>query len=205
VTTRFDLSRETVFTQTTQHFFSTVQGRVSRWFVFKPILQFWYILEALGTEMFDIFYDILEYFVAICFISRQFGNSLKYPDFGTLCQEKSGNPGPKMHLKTELSGLTRKKSIGADFHFQILKNAFLPLMCIISPVHSILISMNSFDSLCTYSPDREGYHRSAFGTRVARFFLVKTYHNVKNIPNNKKYIKNNYKLYQTAINYSKWQ
>jgi hypothetical protein len=34
--------------------------------------------------------------VAICFISRQFGkcfgDSLKYPDFGILFEEKSGNP-----------------------------------------------------------------------------------------------------------------
>jgi hypothetical protein len=37
------------------------------------------------------------YFMTVCFISWQFGicfgNLLKYPHFGILCQEKSGNPG----------------------------------------------------------------------------------------------------------------
>jgi hypothetical protein len=36
-----------------------------------------------------------------------------------------------------------------------------------------------------------------FLTRVARFFLVQTCQNDKNIPND-------HKLYQTAINYTKW-
>jgi TPR repeat protein len=35
------------------------------------------------------------------------------------------------------------------------------------------------------------------GFRAARFFLVQTYQNGKNIPND-------HKLYQTAINYTKW-
>jgi choline/glycine/proline betaine transport protein len=37
-----------------------------------------------------------------------------------------------------------------------------------------------------------------FGVRVARFFLVQTYQN------GKKYIPNDLKLYQKAVNYTKW-
>jgi hypothetical protein len=49
--------------------------------------KFRYILLSFG---------IPTHVVAICFISRQFGkcfgDSLKYPDFGILFEEKSGNP-----------------------------------------------------------------------------------------------------------------
>jgi hypothetical protein len=64
--------------------------RVARWFVFKPNPQ---LLKPFERKS---FYDHLVYFAAICFISWQlgicFGNSLKYPHFGILCQDKSGNP-----------------------------------------------------------------------------------------------------------------
>jgi hypothetical protein len=84
-----------------------LQGCQMVCFQTKPV-QFWYILEALWTGNFDIFYNHLVYilcghllyFMAIWymfwqFISWQFGkcfdNSLKCPTFGILCQEKSGN------------------------------------------------------------------------------------------------------------------
>jgi hypothetical protein len=58
-------------------------------------------LEALWTVIFDIFYDHLEYFVAVCFISWQFGICCgnlscivticySIPIFGS--KKKSGNP-----------------------------------------------------------------------------------------------------------------
>jgi hypothetical protein len=48
-----------------------VLARVARWFIFKPNPQFWYILEDLWMDNFDIFYGHLGYFVAICFILWQ--------------------------------------------------------------------------------------------------------------------------------------
>jgi hypothetical protein len=63
----------------------------------KQNRQFWYSLEALWTENFDIFNDHLVYFVAICFIAWQFGkcmgNSLKYRHLGIcIVSKKSGKP-----------------------------------------------------------------------------------------------------------------
>jgi hypothetical protein len=59
--------------------------------------QFWPILESLGFEHFDIFYDHLVYFLVIRFILWHFGiffySLLYFPNFGILNQEKSGNLG----------------------------------------------------------------------------------------------------------------
>jgi hypothetical protein len=51
----------------------------------------------------------------------------------------------------------------------------------------------------TKSRDENGGNQVSDSTeaRVARFFMVQTYQNGKNIPND-------HKLYQTAINYTKW-
>jgi hypothetical protein len=48
-------------------------------------LAVWYMFWQFG-----IYFGSLVYVLAIWYI---FGNSLKYPHFGILCQEKSGNPG----------------------------------------------------------------------------------------------------------------
>jgi hypothetical protein len=75
-----------------------VPCRVARWFVFKAKIQiwvnfggswngrWWYILWTLGP-----FYGLLLYFMDIWFIVR--GNLVYFSRFGTLYQEKSGNPG----------------------------------------------------------------------------------------------------------------
>jgi hypothetical protein len=56
--------------------------------------RFW---EPLKWKILIDFYDHLVHFVPICFILWQlgisYGHLLYYPDFGTLCKEKSGNPG----------------------------------------------------------------------------------------------------------------
>jgi hypothetical protein len=47
-------------------------------------------------EIFDIFYDNLVYFVVICKFFLYFAAICDiFPNFGTLHQEKSGNPGLK--------------------------------------------------------------------------------------------------------------
>jgi hypothetical protein len=80
--------------------FQAVVSRIARLFIFKPNPNFGTFLKPL--EHFDIFYDHMVYFVAICFILWQFGicygNSLYYPHFGILHQEKSGNPGRERPL-----------------------------------------------------------------------------------------------------------
>jgi hypothetical protein len=40
--------------------------------------------------------------------------------------------------------------------------------------------------------------------RVARFFVVQTYQNGKDVPNDHTLIPNGHKLYQMAVKYSKW-
>jgi hypothetical protein len=69
---------------------------------------FWMHFER---KIFDTFYDHLVHFVAICFIPWQLGilsgNSLKYPHFGILCQEKSGNPGKRAFLYFSFSFISR--------------------------------------------------------------------------------------------------
>jgi hypothetical protein len=58
--------------------------------------QFWYNLEGLWPDNFDIFHDHSVFFVAIYFILWPFGiccaHLLYYPHFGKLYQGKSGNP-----------------------------------------------------------------------------------------------------------------
>jgi hypothetical protein len=49
----------------------------------------------------------------------------------------------------------------------------------------------------TFKKGFSTYERVGATTMVARFFLVQTYQNKKNIPND-------HKLYQTAINHTKW-
>jgi hypothetical protein len=83
--------------------------RVAKWLVFIPnppeFGTFW---TPVLTENFDIFYDHLVYFVSILIyfmaIWYTFGNSLKYPHFGILCQEQSGNPGLDKNLGDGLDG-----------------------------------------------------------------------------------------------------
>jgi hypothetical protein len=58
--------------------------------------QFGYILEGLEMENVGIFYGHLEYFTAMCYILWPFENLVViwyiFPRFGTVCQQKSGNP-----------------------------------------------------------------------------------------------------------------
>jgi hypothetical protein len=51
---------------------------------------------------------------------------------------------------------------------------------------------------CSHEIDFDVGSIGLFCSRVARFFLVQIYQNWKNIPNE-------HKLYETAINYTKWQ
>jgi hypothetical protein len=68
-----------------------IHFRVARWFLFKPKIPIWKILDGLRLENVDIFYGHLEYlhnghmeyFMNIWYI---------FTVFGVTCQEKSGNP-----------------------------------------------------------------------------------------------------------------
>jgi hypothetical protein len=68
--------------------------RVARWYFFIPKIPIWVYF---GIENVGIFYGYWDYFTAICYIFRPFGNFVVIcyilPLFGTLHQEKSGNPG----------------------------------------------------------------------------------------------------------------
>jgi hypothetical protein len=70
------------------------EGRVARWFIFKPKIQIW---EGLKIENICIFYGHLENIIAVWYIKWPFGNLVLFgipifPRFGILYDEKSGNP-----------------------------------------------------------------------------------------------------------------
>jgi hypothetical protein len=68
----------------------------------NQIFQFVQILEGLGKESVCIFYGQLEYITAIWSILGPFVNLMVigyiFPRFGTLHQEKSGNPVHHHHV-----------------------------------------------------------------------------------------------------------
>jgi hypothetical protein len=70
---------------------------VARWFVFKPKIQIWVILEGCRLENVYIFYCHLEYFMEIWGILCPFGtfciHLVHFTGFGIMNQDKSGNPG----------------------------------------------------------------------------------------------------------------
>jgi hypothetical protein len=71
-----------------------VVSRVARWLVLKPKIPIW---VNFGGPYAGICYGHLEYFTVIWYILLPFGIIVViwyiFPRFGTLCQEKSGNPG----------------------------------------------------------------------------------------------------------------
>jgi hypothetical protein len=86
------------------------RSRVARWYIFKPKIPSWVILEGLAMEdvgniiwPFGLFYDHMVYFMAIWCILWLFDTFMStwyifvslvyFSRFGMLCQEKSGNPG----------------------------------------------------------------------------------------------------------------
>jgi hypothetical protein len=70
-----------------------VEGRVARWYIFKPRIpilgKFW---GGLRMENVGIVFGQLEFYTAIWFVALWY----IFPRFGTLCQEKSGNPGRRI-------------------------------------------------------------------------------------------------------------
>jgi hypothetical protein len=62
--------------------------------------QFGKLFEGFEMENVSIFFAYLEYITAIWYMLLPFGNLVAIwyilPRFGILCQEKSGNPGPKV-------------------------------------------------------------------------------------------------------------
>jgi hypothetical protein len=84
--------------------------RVARWFIFKPKIPFWLNFEGLWNIKWWCVLDHLENVMAIWYMYLLYDQLVIkwyviwyiFPRFGTLCQEKCGNP-EKLYVKRFLA------------------------------------------------------------------------------------------------------
>jgi hypothetical protein len=86
---------------------------VARWFIFKPNILIWVILEGLRLENVEIFSGQLEHFMIIWYILCSFGTFLR---FWYHVPRKIWQPWIKVHPKFfDRNGFSKNRSLAAEF------------------------------------------------------------------------------------------
>jgi signal transduction histidine kinase len=181
--------------------------RALYWKMLIYIIAIWNILRILG-----IFYDHLVHFVFIWHIFFCFWYHAPLRNLAILIRSIQGDQIGRIFgllgefllwvvfLKiTEVAQILAYFFRGKSLALILTKMVSASFWIMLSNVH--LVTLDPFPKICRrpFSPflmQTKTKAKQAFQVRVARFFLIQTYQNGKNIPND-------HKLYQTTIKYTK--